>query len=539
MTSSNDSKRNNLSLEGVIQTRRNIRKEINSNETLDKILHYYTALVVSLNIILILYAMVSITARMLLLGVPLIDSIPLAFYILPLIVFLPKLLFDYLKTRSGLFTMIILCIVATIFGMIVPLIRGFSILVVLNILAIVIVFMLGRFRPTSPVRSIGRRGVAWIIILNSLGLMLPVSVYLMGEIPIASVVKDETSIIYLEMPLGDFEYPYVNITPDSSLLQELEDVGFGVDLRLNAYDNESIGLLREWLLTLSSENIPFRLTSSGNKDNLLASNPDLLGSTSLLMIHYGYHWSTLLETISLFDNLSLSTENLRFSFDMTLSKTEWNMLMNQTRSVNLQGFSTLVRSSLDAIDSTQFPNMVLALSELVKANNINSSMVVDGFVLDDLIDNDVSIMEVCGISPDVIGILDSSLEVLSDRTQYAEAMAGDVGEYLVYTYSLTPFANSIRVGIAGTDVGAVPIRLPVYTTVEELAKDIVIASGNGVDEIIVRSLPSIISSFGASGISLLTDAIHSLEIADVTYTFRIFAFRAVIMAIDSFDFLMF
>ncbi|MHA2425032.1 MAG: hypothetical protein ACXAEF_09610, partial [Candidatus Thorarchaeota archaeon] len=99
--------------------------------------------------------------------------------------------------------------------------------------------------------------------------------------------------------------------------------------------------------------------------------------------------------------------------------------------------------------------------------------------------------------------------------------------------------KSIRIGIAGASVGLQSVSVPVYDSLELLASDIIIASSNGVDEIIVRSLPSLISSFGSNGISNLQTIIQSLSMVDITYTFRIFAFRAVVMAIDSFDFLMY
>jgi hypothetical protein len=247
----------------------------------------------------------------------------------------------------------------------------------------------------------------------------------------------------------------------------------------------------------------------------------------------------LYELISIIDDLSLSTENLSISFDMTLPQSKWNQLMNQTRSVNLQGFSELVRNSLDAIDSTEFTVMALAISGLLEEHNISGKILVEGFAIDDLIDNDVTLMELCGITPDVMDVTEFELEVQCDRSKYSEGMDGDVGEYLVHTYSLSPFSKSIRLGIVGSQVGLESVPTPVYQTMEKIATDIAIASGNDIEEITVRSLPSIVSSFGLSGIGQLRDAIESLNVVEITYTFRIFAFRAVVMAIDSFDFIMY
>ncbi|MHA2425033.1 MAG: hypothetical protein ACXAEF_09615, partial [Candidatus Thorarchaeota archaeon] len=414
-----------------ITRRRQIRRKINSSDSIDRTLHLYASIVLLLNIILILYTMISLTSRLLLSGVPLIDSIPLAFYILPLMIFLPKLLLDFHRTRSGLLTIVILLIVTIVFGMISALVRGFIILMIVNAVSVVTVFILGRFRPSGSLKSIGRKGVAWLLILNSLGLMLPISITIMGQYPIGSASYSDTSEIFFEMPLASFEYDYVNITPDASFLSDFEPTGFGLDLRVNSFVNESLLMLDLWLTALSSTNIPFRITSSGAKDAYLARDPTLLGNTELLAFLYGHHWSALSYTIDKCTELGISTENLEMSFDMTLSQTEWISLMNKTRNVNLQGFSELVRNSLDSIDSTMFPEMVLATSELANENSINLNLIVEGFVIDDLLDDDATMMKLCGISPEVISILGSEFEVLCDRSRYSEGMAGDVGEYLV------------------------------------------------------------------------------------------------------------
>ena len=168
-------------LNWLVTTRRKMRRRINTVKPVDRLLHLFSSFVLFVNIIFILFAMISLTGRMLLNGVPFIDSIPLAFYNLPLLIFLPKLLLDYYRSRSAALTLVILLIVAVVFGMISALVRGFLILVIVNVAAIVIIIILGRFRPNAPLRSIGRRGIAWILILNSLGLMLPISVSLMGQ----------------------------------------------------------------------------------------------------------------------------------------------------------------------------------------------------------------------------------------------------------------------------------------------------------------------------------------------------------------------
>ena len=526
-------------LSWIVTGRRKLRFRVNENESFDKALHLYSSIILLLNIILILFAMISITSRMFQNGVPLIDSIPLAFYILPLLIFLPKLLIDYYRSRSAFLTIVILLIVALVFGMISTLVRGFIILVVLNVASIVIIFILGRFRPTVPIRSIGRKGVAWFLILNSLGLMLPASIYLMGQYPIATATYSESTTIFLEMPLDSFEYAFVNLTPSGYILSQLEQSGFGVDLRVSTSNIESIQRLTSWVVALTNASIPYRLTISSNREDSPAFDTTLLGNTALIEWHYT-HMLTAIDTIlTEFDNLEISSDNLSIYFDMRLSDYEWSHLLNLTRSIDLQGFSQLVRRSLDSIASSYFPIAASYITQALEGRIIDLNLVVEGFVIDDMLDDDITMMEFCGVSPEVLSILDADIEVGCERSRYSEAMDGDVGGYLVHTYSVSPLVNSVRIGVAGTETGLEPIPTPVYQSLEELAGDIVRASGNGVQEIVVSSLPSILHSFGSNGITDLNDAIESQEVVTITYTFRIFAFRAVVMAIDSFDFLMY
>jgi len=543
MTSSeenvNHSMEQNSPLSWIVTGRRKLRFRVNENKSLDKALHLYSSIILLLNIALILYAMISITSRMFQNGVPLIDSIPLAFYILPLLIFLPKLLLDYYRSRSAFLTIVILLIVALVFGMISTLVRGFIVLVVLNVASILIILILGRFRPAVPIRSIGRKGVAWFLILNSLGLMLPASIYLMGQYPIATATYSESTTIFIEMPLGSFEYTYVNLTPSESILSQLEQTGFGVDLRVSTSNIESIQRLISWVVALTNASIPYRLTISSNRENSPAFDANLLGNTGLIEWHYGNMLTTIETILTEFDNLEISTDSLRIYFDMRLSEYEWSHLLNLTRSIDLQGFSQLVRQSLDSITSSSFSTAASYITQALEGRIIDLNLVVEGFVIDDMLDGDITMMEFCGVSPEVISILDADLEVGCERSRYSEAMDGDVGEYLVHTYSVSPLVNSIRIGVAGTETGLEPIPIPVYQSLEELAGDIARASGNGVREIVVSSLPSILYSFGSNGITDLNDAIESQEAVIITYTFRIFALRAVIMAIDSFDFIMY
>lgn len=78
----------------------------------------------------------------------------------------------------------------------------------------------------------------------------------------------------------------------------------------------------------------------------------------------------------------------------------------------------------------------------------------------------------------------------------------------------------------------------VYDTIQLVADDISIASGNGAARVTLESLPLLIDTFGPSALDALSTQLAAAASVGVTYTFRIYAFRAVFIAIDSFDFIM-
>jgi hypothetical protein len=122
-------------------------------------------------------------------------------------------------------------------------------------------------------------------------------------------------------------------------------------------------------------------------------------------------------------------------------------------------------------------------------------------------------------------------------------MSGDVGEYLVHSFSSSTggLGNQwgMRIGEIGNSTDVLSRTDNVYEALDILVNDIELAAGNGVTKITIGSLPSLLSAFGDNAIAELRTAIDATIQGVATYTFRIYAFRAVFMAIDSFDFLMF
>ncbi|MFW9799866.1 MAG: hypothetical protein ACFFD9_05485, partial [Candidatus Thorarchaeota archaeon] len=164
-----------IQMSGFIERRRALRSRIRSNELLDRRLHIFATIVLIVDITLILYTLVSVTARMTLSGLGLFDSLPIVLYILPLLIVLPLLVRGYYRDRFALFNFIILVISSVFFGVLSVLVRGFAVMLVFNVLAVAIVFVMGRYRPKTSIRKIDRKGWAIFLFFNILGLMFPLT----------------------------------------------------------------------------------------------------------------------------------------------------------------------------------------------------------------------------------------------------------------------------------------------------------------------------------------------------------------------------
>ncbi|MFW9961010.1 MAG: hypothetical protein ACFFDV_08325, partial [Candidatus Thorarchaeota archaeon] len=119
-----------MKMNRFINARREVRKRITSNKKYDGVLHKFIIIVLLVNTILILYVMLAVTLNMTLSGVSLIDSIPIALYILPFMVFLPLMILAYHRDRSAAWNFPFLIICTIFFGMLSLLIHGFLICLV-------------------------------------------------------------------------------------------------------------------------------------------------------------------------------------------------------------------------------------------------------------------------------------------------------------------------------------------------------------------------------------------------------------------------
>ncbi len=524
----------------ILEARRGIRRKINSVSKYDRFLHLLVTVVLAINVILILYVMLAVTLRMTLSGVGPVDSLPIVLYILPLMFFLPLMTIAYYRERIAVWNFVFLIICSIFFGVLSSLIRGFLICLLLNIVAAVVIFLLGRFRPKSSLKQARKKGLAYILLINLLGLTFPVSIVLMGQNPIAISSVEQVPQITLSMPLSSFDYPYREVVPTAELLSNISANSFNLDFRVLENDTLSWSRLRDWLVEINETEIPYSITLTPDRDALDENPPSALATTELIEDIYRRHRVSL----SYLMNVTLSNianMPLRVVFDMTLSRQEWQALMLETRSLDLIGFSGLMRTSLYSVNLDAVEYEAIQLHEDITSFGIEAGILVETFVVDDIQDGDTLTMRLCGLTVSTMDMWDQ-YTVLCERSRFSFEMQGDIGEYLVHSYS-SSIARlgshwSMRLGNVGnaTDVSGRPDNI--YGSLKVLVNDVALAAGNGVRYLTLGSLASLLDTFGPNSLSILRNAIDETVEGEASYTFRIYALRAVFMAIDAFDILM-
>ncbi len=103
--------------------------------------HILATIVLALNVVLILYVMLSVTLNMTLSGVGLVDSLPIVLYILPLMILLPLMTIAYYRERTAAWNFAFLIVCSVFFGVLSSLIRGFLICLFLNIISAVVIYI--------------------------------------------------------------------------------------------------------------------------------------------------------------------------------------------------------------------------------------------------------------------------------------------------------------------------------------------------------------------------------------------------------------
>ncbi|MHA1806961.1 MAG: hypothetical protein ACTSX2_05255 [Candidatus Thorarchaeota archaeon] len=489
----------------------------------------YVLLMLVANTLLIFYTVLSLISRMTSGGVPLLDSLPLLLYILPLIVILFSILRGYYLTHVGLSAILILLITGFVFGLVSILVRGFVILAILNIAAVIIIPLVGPIRAKTSWRDAGRKGIAWIIILNVLGAGFPAAVYVMGQSPITYVDATAPAHIGIDIPL------FSNNTPTNKTIQMIESAGMDANLHLFDYLPESWETLTDWLSNMSGHDIQVSVTISPDRED--AASPANLGSDALFAKLYSTMSTDLTRIRNIIDNISQEIPKITVMFDLRLSSTEWKTLMAATRTLNIMNFAALIRATVDSTNRTAIQQGLTGLLSNAQEKGFDAGVLIDTIAFDDYLDGDGSLMLACGMTPEIFNNI-SRIEVDVSRTKFSNAMLGDVGEYLAFSYART-------MGLLAKDkwslrLGAVdpPANSTGYSSIGEVGSDMAIAGGCGVHRVTIESLQGLIA-LGNDALSDLTGLDDVPQSVPVTYTFRIYAFRAVTLAIDSFDAIMF
>jgi hypothetical protein len=370
--------------------------------------------------------------------------------------------------------------------------------------------------------------------------MFPISVVLMGQTPIATTTSNIIPEIALTVPLADFDFPYQNVTPVPALLTDLLDNAIYLDFKVFENSSSSWSELRTWLEAINGTELEYSVTLVADREVLADESPASLATSELIEEVYQSHGAALdmLVNHSLV-NITKTPEIVLF--DMTLSRQEWQALMIQTRSLNLVGFGGLLRTSLY---STRLDRIKLAetgLHEKIETSGLSAGLVVESFVIDDIQDRDTGAMRLCGVTMDSFSLWDRFI-VSCERSRFSFEMGGDVGEYLTHSFSssVAGMGNrwGLRLGEIGNSTDIIGRQDNVYEDFDTISNDIALATGNGVSRLIIGSLPSLLSTFGTDAVNQLRITIDAKLTGVATYTFRIYAFRAVFMAIDAFDFIM-
>ncbi|TFG31562.1 hypothetical protein EU527_12155 [Candidatus Thorarchaeota archaeon] len=523
----------------IIHERRRLRRQINSNERLDKYLHFYITAILSINMVLILFAMLSVTIRMSLNGVGFFDSMPIALYILPLMIFLPLMIRAFYRNRTSAWNFVFLVISSVFFSMLSLLVRGFVFCVVLNLVAVVSIFIIGRFRPQGNLRQAGKKGIAYILLMNMLSLTFPVSIIVMGQIQIAATSTSTIPEIILGVPLADFDFPYSYVNPTPSIISDLEVSQFGVDLRVLENDDDSWFKLTEWLHALNESSVLYTVTLTSDRALFVGETPTAIGTTDVIRQVFTSHRNAITNLTESLDGIINYPSTV--IFDLTLSQQEWQKLMFHTRSLDLIGFTGLMRSSIYSTDVSVIDQESTLLAQEASNLGIQLGILIESFVLDDLQDNDNVAMRLAGVSISSLNLWDT-IQVSCSRSRFSLEMRGDVEAYLVESYSESVAIKgskwTMRLGDVGNDTDIEDRPAPVYETFDILNNDIKLAAGNGVDTLTIDSLSSLLSSFGPNAIIDFHESLSTTHSGSSRYTFRIYAYRAVFIAIDSFDILL-
>ncbi len=471
-------------------------------------------------------------------GLSLIDSLPVMFYLLPLFIILPLVLREYHRNNAAVLPVAITCGMSFFYLVFSVLIRFFIVMFVLNLPVIAFMIITGDSPPKKKLKDLSKKGLIWFIFLNVIGLLFPASVVVMGQTSIASVNYSAPPEVVLDVPLIEWDYPYENITPTEQLLNTVHDNNFSLSFRLDTEIPEAMARALDWFVVINNTNIGHDITF----DIVLTQiSVQSRRSTKQFDTSFANYVQSFNAVMDLLETNNITRLPRCVYFDLLITRQDWQSLLASARTINLIGFSLAIRTIVEGIDDTHILNATRTLVETVHSRGVSAGVLVDSLVIDDLQDSDTLFMKYCGVTTDSLVLWDR-VQYYAGRSRFSFEMNGDVGRYLIYSYSRTIGMQSndgeLRMGVAGRENDKDGRLDDIYGTLGSLVDDIKIAAGNGIRRITVESLPFILKYDGEP----LNGTMSALQIAgpmSTSYTFRIYAFRAVFALIDSFDPLMF
>jgi len=496
---------------------------------------YGILVVLLLDTILIGYVLVSIVFRLQVSGLALIDSLPIAMYVLPLFVFLSLIIRAHYKELSRIPSVAVMIIAGVIFAVISPLSVGFIIVSFANFISSFWLISTTTVTVEIDRSSINKKTIGYLVLLNLTGLLFPVSVYLMGSVPINSVSYNQEGNIFLEIDTNQLTSDDIIFNNGSALMQDLKETGFGLEFVINYGNNNSGNMLRAALRNVTGNGIAYSITLDANRSGLVPQNPSILGTNDIILGLYQRYSLMLLDLVYALNSTHIQSDPSYILFDMTLSPKERALFMNEVREIDLYGFSNIVSSTIASINQTSLDSYGTELRMACEEYGFSPGLIINSFVLDDTIDRDSTIMLACGATTEILEDFTNS-QIDCIRSSFSSYMAGDVGEYLCYAFSNLQgsMITSLRLGEIMPLPSSNQESIDSYHEMNLLVDDIAIALGNGAQSVTVIDLKRGLTLFGSDFLTDLEALLDSTNEVPVTYTFRIYALRAVIQAIDAF-----
>ncbi len=495
---------------------------------------FYTVIIIYfLNILILIYTLLSILFKMSIAGNTVIELIPIILWVLPLFFLIPLITLALFKSKNTIGPLLVMLIASLLLLAISPLLSKMAYLNFINLIGVILIFGGFHFPKIKHVKrpKISKSGIFWFVFLNVIGFGFPYTVSYMGQNPIVSLQQSS------QMPKIGFIVEY-NPT-------------IGASIKIDNFSNDTLNLIAQngyivldsladqytnnsWLYNTTKFLIEHNINIVAKLRPL--SNSDSHVSMSSIINFY----NTTQEFIQWVKENNFQNHISGIELDFSQARNENLKMMKYMRRVDIPGLCNYLRQTGN-ISATNTLQVYEQLGSLIHEQGFNAISLGMPMVLDDFTDEDNFIQLLMGHP---MGLQNWDIKGISlERSTISYAMEGEVYSYYTYTYGLSAyryFGNKtvVSIGVIGNiSENALNITHTSYSKLPEIVKDITILSRLGIPQVELYSLNTLIESFGESAIAEIFNGLHSTQPIEITYTFRIHAFRMVFMAIDSYDWL--